>query len=352
MSNLQNAIRKTAWVSLVFVYLVITAGAIVRMTGSGMGCPDWPKCFGYAIPPTSEEEVTWQANRWFERGQMIVHEWEDDQGVHDRLLKAREDFQSATTFDPNQWEVYEKHDYSIFNPMHTWIEFINRLIGAFTGLPVLLLFVLTLMNGFREKRWLHFVLASGVLFMLGFEAWLGKLVVDGNLIPGSITIHMFGSMVLVFLLLVMIRRSSIRKAGVAPNVYWLMIAALVATLLQILLGTQVREEVDALIKGTAIPREAWVENLPGIFAYHRSFSWAVLLLNAAWIWLVMRANVKIPEMRWVVFFLLIQLIVGIVLAYFGMPAALQPIHIVGGVMMFGVLWSAVLRVGSRRSDHS
>ncbi|MDG1055637.1 MAG: COX15/CtaA family protein, partial [Schleiferiaceae bacterium] len=124
-------VRRLATISLVFIFLVILAGSVVRATGSGMGCPDWPQCFGYTIPPTDVETLTWRTGRSFEEGQMIL--------LKDQFWVATADFTTGDAFAPENWTLFDRHDYNIFNPVHTWIEFINRLIGALSGLPVLAL---------------------------------------------------------------------------------------------------------------------------------------------------------------------------------------------------------------------
>ena len=195
-------IKKLATVSLVFIFLVILAGSVVRATGSGMGCPDWPQCFGYNIPPTDVETLTWREGKTFEEGQMIL--------LEERFWVAKSDLVTGAVFNQENWTLFDRHEYTIFNPVHTWIEFINRLIGALSGLPILLMTLLAFVQ-VRKNVW-NAVLSFGVLFLLGFEAWLGKLVVDGNLVPNQITIHMMGSVAIVLLLLA-IRENDAHEAG-------------------------------------------------------------------------------------------------------------------------------------------
>ncbi|MDP5158863.1 MAG: COX15/CtaA family protein, partial [Flaviramulus sp.] len=109
--------RNIAKVTLVLTYLVIIAGAFVRMTGSGMGCPDWPKCFGYYIPPTEYQQLEWKPNYVYKKGQVII--------LEESLQVAKTDFTTADVFTKSNWETYTKHDYTVFNPWHTWVEYIN-----------------------------------------------------------------------------------------------------------------------------------------------------------------------------------------------------------------------------------
>ncbi|MGB5370849.1 MAG: COX15/CtaA family protein, partial [Flavobacteriaceae bacterium] len=201
---MQKTFRKAAKISLILVYLVIAAGAIVRMTGSGMGCPDWPKCFGYYIPPTEASELQWTANRDYQKGQVIIKD--------ESLLVAKEDFKTTDRFDAQYWEPYTKHDYAIFNPWHTWIEFINRLLGALAGLATLVLAILSLRYWKTEK--LLTFLSILVVFAMGFQAWLGATVVYSVLEPVKITVHMVMALIIVAMLLYLLHRT--RDRAKAP----------------------------------------------------------------------------------------------------------------------------------------
>ena len=183
--------------SLILVLFVIIAGSLVRMTGSGMGCPDWPKCFGYLIPPTSIEEITWKPNQSYDKGIMILHE--------NKFFNSKQKFTSNKSFELYNWIPYTKHDYTKFDPLNTWFEFVNRLIGAVAGFSTLIMFFLSTYD-FRRNKILT-LLSGLVVLSMGFQAWLGKLVVDSNLSPYKISIHMIMAIVIVCLIIYIIKKA-------------------------------------------------------------------------------------------------------------------------------------------------
>ena len=319
-------VRKLATASLVFIFLVILAGSVVRATGSGMGCPDWPQCFGYTVPPTDVETLTWRENKSFEEGQMILRE--------DQFWVATGDFQTTSEYNEANWELFDRHDYNIFNPLHTWIEYINRLIGALSGLPVLALAVITLI-GFRKNP-INALLGGSVLFLLLFEAWLGKLVVDGNLVPNQITIHMMGSVAIVLLLLALRARNTEGTYRYPKAVMVSLTALLVAVVVQIFLGTQTRELVDAAFEHGVTERIGLAENLEGLVVkIHRSFAWVILIIASVLYYQRRVKRIDIPGLMPLFFAIAMEWMAGVFL-YFMLPQAMQPLHL---VLSIGILAS-------------
>ena len=101
-----NSLNRTAIISIIIVYLVIFAGGIVRMTGSGMGCPDWPKCFGFLIPPTERSQLEWKSNSEYNKNQIVI--------IDEKLFYANDKFKSKSKFEISNWSEYTKHNYSKF----------------------------------------------------------------------------------------------------------------------------------------------------------------------------------------------------------------------------------------------
>jgi len=327
--------RKIAKISLVLVYLVIVAGAVVRMTGSGMGCPDWPKCFGYYIPPTEVTEIQWQANRLFEKGQVII--WKET------LQVSKQTFTTTNAFKAENWELYTKHDYAEFNPWHTWIEYINRLFGALAGLATLLLAIMSIKYWKKKKR--IPILSGLVVFGMVFQAWLGATVVYSVLEPAKITVHMLMALVIVAMLLYIIylankENKRIKYDRVVLNIS---ILALVLTLIQIVMGTQVRQFVDEQIDIFGYDaRSSWLRNPELLFYIHRSFSIIVILVNSYLVYRITKLNLGHLKIYWVLFLLLVEVFTGIAMNYLDFPFASQPFHLVLASILFGVQFYILL----------
>lgn len=323
----------SAKTALVLVYLVIIAGALVRMTGSGMGCPDWPKCFGYYIPPTEEKELLYTVGKEYSKGQVIIK--------NESLLVAKEDFVAPNNFENTKWEKYTKHDYAIFNPFHTWVEYLNRLVGALAGIACLITLFLSFSYWKENKKLILFNLL--ICFLMGFQAWLGKTVVDSVLNPYKITTHMLAALLIVAVQLYVIytvqEKKSIKKSD--AEFKWVLYAALVLTVIQIIFGTQVRESVDTIVEA-GLPKEIWIQNPKGGFLTHRSFSLLVVAANAFLFWRNRSIALGFEKMNWILAVLCMEIASGIAMYYFDFPFGSQTIHIVMATLLFGIQLYLVL----------
>ena len=325
--------------TVVSVYVLILIGGVVRSTGSGMGCPDWPKCFGSWVPPTHISQLPANYKEIYTAQRVAKNK-----KLATRLEQMGFEQVAGDIFaHPTQ---YIETD---FNPVKTWIEYINRLVGALIGIFVFGTVLFALPYWRRDK--MVFWLAFGSFLLTGVQGWLGSLVVSTNLLPIMVTIHMGLALLIVAMLLYAVDRSQHGGATATQTVRpiaGLTVALGVAVLLtfvQIVLGTQVREQID-LIAAAAnyLGRSEWVEQLGNTFKFHRSFSAVLLLLNGYLAYRLYSLPSRQLHRLATAILVLIggEILAGVVLAYLAFPAAVQPVHLTLATLLFGAQFLAVV----------
>ena len=183
--------QRIATAAAVLAFVVIALGAWVRLTDAGLGCPDWPGCFGQLLVPESEQALA---------------------------------------------RVADEFDGAIVETGKAWREMIHRYVAATLGLLILALAAL----GWRNRRdpaqpvVVPFVLAGLVLFQGLLGMWTVTLLLQPLVVMG----HLLGGMSILALLtwLALTTRHGVRPRATRSGLEALALAALVATFAQIALG--------------------------------------------------------------------------------------------------------------------
>lgn len=315
--------QKLATAALVSVLVLMFVGAVVRVTGAGMGCPDWPTCWGCLIPPTKVENVDFSKIPIEKFQRKAVRMGRDPSSITVESLKAE------------------------FNPRHVWTEFINRL----TSLPVGFLSLATFIAAFwqRQKRPLVFWLAFTSLVVVLTNAWMGARVVFSGLAPGVLSAHLALAMCLIGTLSYCAWRGTdtpwrIQMDAAPLKRLRLAVGILLVTIVvEGIVGAWVREMTDAMAKfHVDVPRESWVEELESTWKYlfHRSFSWVVLGASL-WAWLlVKRHRVGGPgKVANVSFGIVIaQMVLGLVMAQVHIYSWVQVLHVGLAAILLAFVW--------------
>ncbi|MBN1407391.1 MAG: COX15/CtaA family protein [Calditrichaceae bacterium] len=289
-----------ALLSTLITYFLIFVGGLVRVSGAGLGCPDWPKCFGRWIPPTSVDQL-------------------------------------PADMDPN-----------LFNFTLAWIEYINRLIGMITGL---LIAATALYAIIHFRKYPKIIIPSIIaVFLVAVQGWQGGQVVASALEPFMITIHMFLAFIIVSLILyvylqsLLLEKPELTVNGTGSLKIWLIILYLIS-IFQVVMGTQMRSGLEHLKDNFPMlsPLE-WIDKLGPVNPLHAILGFIVAALAIYTTFKLMQKQTgKIGYFKITMFTLdilfILQIITGFILVNLGIPPLMQILHlwfsslIIGGLLI-------------------
>ncbi|MCB2212801.1 COX15/CtaA family protein [bacterium] len=294
-----KTLRGFAWTSTLATFLLIFTGGLVRVSGAGLGCPDWPKCFGRWLPPTSIEQL-------------------------------------PPDIDP-----------SLFNFTLAWIEYGNRMLGALVGILILITAILAIKDARRFPRiWIP---AVASLILVAYVGWQGGQVVASGLEPFLVAIHMLLSLTIALALLYtslqlrFVRHPYVERRPLYPSKLnaWLTITSILAVI-QTILGTQLRGAIKVIRELEPLGGHSfWTDAVGPISVIHQLLGVVVALLvmhNAVTLikrseqpsTLVFQAAVSVTAVA------MGQIVVGLAMIVYGYMPLLQVFH----------LWLSALLLGS------
>ncbi|HXI00983.1 MAG TPA: COX15/CtaA family protein [Sphingobacteriaceae bacterium] len=337
-------------IAIITLFALILAGGIVRSSGSGMGCPDWPKCFDKFIPPTNSSQLPPNYQQKYVEG---------------RVMKNERFARTLDLFGYGKMANQIRSDKSIlkpeeFNAAKTWTEYINRLIGAAYGFVLILCFIFSFAYLRTDKS--IFFLSLLNIILVGFQGWMGSIVVSTNLLAWIVTVHMLLAMVILAISIYTYFKAQLlgnRKLifNRPATMRIVAIFAVLLTLLQIVLGTEVREQIDAVSSAVNhINRSEWVAKTGIEFNYHRDLAGLILLVNVI-IFLMLRRSFPRTSYQYkfivyVLLLLIVQLITGLILSYYSLPPIAQAIHILLATLLFGAQFYLFLILKRNNLDHT
>ncbi len=332
----QKKFLRFNFLTIVSVYVLILVGGLVRSLGAGMGCPDWPKCFGEYIPPTSAAELPENYEAIF-----LQERLENNLRLANTL--------STIGFDGLAERVRDDQDILKTEPFHAtkaWVEYANRLVGVLIGIFVFFNMVFSWTQ--RNLSWLIPILGVSIFLLTGFQGWVGSLVVSTNLLPGFITFHMMLALLIVVLLVWMRVISKSEEKYKVDKWSKAIIGALFVLLIpQVITGTLTREQVDVILK-SGIMRADLVAELSGSYFVHRSYSWLLLIVSIFAFIRLRRAGISNGAMT-ILMLVLAEFAIGITMIFGGMPVFLQPVHLVLATVLFGIVFYLFLQLKTVRS---
>ncbi len=317
--------QKLATAALISLLVLMFVGATVRVTGAGMGCPDWPTCWGCLIPPTRLDQVDFDK------------------------LPIEKFRKKAERLGRDPAEITVENLRKEFNPRHVWTEFLNRLTSIPVGILTLAMFIASFWE--RPKRPLVFWVSFASVIIVFINAWMGARIVYSGLKPGVITTHLALAMGLIGLLVysawrgtekpwrIIVRNQKLSQLRLATGLI------LFATITQGIMGSQVREMTDELSKlHLSTPRETWIHELEQSWIYliHRSFSW-LTLAACLWAWFLTK-RYREGGVSWlensVIAIMFTQMLLGVVMAQVHIYSWSQVLHVGLAAVMLALvcLW--------------